>query len=288
MVSPATPKLPKLPWPALVGVSLALHAGALSLGLPLMLQVEDTPASSSIHIPVTLVDENAKAAPSESSAAPAPRPAENQPPVPIGGETATAEPRVTTTNNQTTPQQPPQPGTAPQQPDSPRTETIEPSERPTTNDSRRETPRAIANPPATDNETMADEGGQPSDSTAGQGSIAISIVGVSTVPTNTPGDWPDSLPTLQSTSALSIADHTCNDALPAGEIILGLEIAADGSVIQTFAPADKNTVPAQIASCLLNHAVSIDPSALRFTPAYTGQNPIATDRMQLIVQFSAN
>ena len=288
MVSPATSKLPKLPWPALVGVSLVLHAGALSLGLPLMLRVEDTPASSSINIPVTLVDENAvPIAPSESPAAPAPRPVENRPPVPIGGETAAAEPRVTTTNNPTT-NQPPQPETAPQQPDLSRNETIEPSDRPTINDSRRETHRAIANPPATDNETIAGEGGQPSNSTVGQGSIAISIVGISTVPPNTPGDWPDSLPTLQSTSTLRIANHTCNDALPAGEIVLGLEIAADGSVIQTFAPTDKNTVPAQIASCLLNHAVSVDPSVLRFSPAYTGQNPIATDRMQLTVEFSAN
>ncbi|MEM8614889.1 MAG: hypothetical protein AAGF93_22985 [Cyanobacteria bacterium P01_H01_bin.105] len=284
MVSPTIPKLPKLPWPALVGVSLILHAGALSLGLPLMVRV-DTPPSSSIDIPVTLVGGDAELAATPENppplAAQIPK-TSIQPPTPIGGETATATPTV---NSQTFTQSTLQQEVAPEQSPNP-----EISDQPADGDTTRETPRATApeNLPASDSPAADEEAGQTSDTTAGEGSIAISIVGVSTVPSDTPGDWPDVLPTLQNTSTLSIANHTCNDALPAGEVTLGLEIAADGSVVQTFVPPDQNTLPAQVASCLLNHALSVDPSALRFTPASTGQSAIATDRMQLIIQFSAS
>lgn len=280
-------QLPQLPWPALVGASLLIHAGALIAGLPVILRV-DAPASSSVDIPVTLVDEGDLPIATPEHPPDAERLAEpERQPSPIGGQNPTVEPRA---NNQPVAQPPQQEITA-QTPDltetSANTETFEkPATKP--GDSS-ETPSEAApeNPPALDNQPPAEEEAQSPTNEIGDGSISINIVDAPTVPPGTPGDWPDVLPRLQSTSTLSIAAHPCNDALPAGEVTVGLVIDADGSVIQVFPSPDEATLEAQVASCLLTHALSVNPSAIRFIPAYTGQQPIITDRMQLTLQFSA-
>ena len=274
--------LPKLPWPALVGTSLLLHAGALLIGLPAIIRV-DAPPSNSVDIPVTLIDEGDIPATTPANLpSTEPIPQESVP-TPLGGRNPVVEPSI---DNQTVTQQTPQPEIASKQPDTETPVNTEPPTKPVTKpNGGNEQPGIPETPPAVDGQTPVDEATETVDSAAGDGAIAMSIVGISTVAPGTPGDWPDVLPTLQSSSALNISDHTCNDALPAGEVTLGLVIAADGSVIQVFAPPDQDSMSAQTASCLLTHALNVDQSALRFTPAYTGQNPIATDRMQLTVRF---
>ncbi len=287
MANPNLTKLPQLPWPALVGMSLLLHAGALIAGLPVILRV-DAPASSSVDIPVTLVDEGDLPIATPENPPAAERLAEpERQPTPIGGQNPTVEPRA---NNQSVAQPPQQEITA-QKPDLTETPAnTETPEKPATKpgDSS-ETPSEASpeNPPALDNQPPAGEEVQNPTNETGDGSISINIVGTPTVPPGTPGDWPDILPLLQSTSTLSITDHTCNDALPAGEVTVGLVIDADGAVIQVFPPPDDETLAAQVASCLLTHALRVNPATIRFTPAYTGQQPIPTDRLQLILRFSA-
>ncbi|MEM1251487.1 MAG: hypothetical protein AAGI69_03560 [Cyanobacteria bacterium P01_H01_bin.21] len=274
--SASSNKLLQLPWPVLVGVSLLLHAGALLIGLPTIVRV-DTPPNNSIDIPVTLIDEGD--IPTATPANPSPTVSiPQEPAAPLGGRNPVVEPRV---DNQVT-QPTPQPEITAKQPQTETPVTPETPVKPVTKPGS-ETPETPETPPVVNR--PSDEGTETADSESGEGALSMSIVGVSTVPPGTPGDWPDVLPTLQSSSTLNISNHTCNDALPAGEVTLGLVIGADGSVIQTFAPPNQDSISAQTASCLLTHALSLDPSALQFTPAYTGQNPIATDRMQLTVRF---
>ena len=280
-------KLTQLPWPALISASLILHVGALVASLPVILQV-DAPPDNSVTIPVTLVGEGDMPVAAVDSPPPVIPPAEAplQQPTALGGQDPAVEPTV---KNQVLAQQaPPQNGLA-QKPE-PETVNTDPSENPITkpnNGTESSDGTTTENPPTSDHQTHDPEAPQSPESATGDGAIAISIVDTSTVPPGTPGDWPDVLPTLQSASALSVADHTCNDALPAGEVTLGLVIAADGSVIQVFAPPDEDGMSAQIASCLLTHALSVNPAAIRFAPAYTGQQAIITDRMQLTLRFSA-
>ena len=280
MADSGSNKLSRVPWPAWAGASLLLHAGALLIGMPTIVRI-DTPPSNSIDIPVTLIDEGdlPTATPvTPSQTVPVPEQSAQQPTA-LGGRTPVIEPQA---NNQTAAQQTPQPDRTATPPNinQPVNEPpAKPVNKPDTSDEP-QNPGRPATPPATDGQ-KPNEPSEP----AGVGEISMSIVGISTVPPGTPGDWPDILPTLKSSSTLNISSHTCNDALPAGEVTLGLLIGADGSVIQTLAPPDQTSISAQTASCLLTHALSINPSALQFTPAYTGQNPIATDRMQLTVQF---
>ncbi|MDV3353550.1 hypothetical protein QGP82_33055 [Leptothoe sp. LEGE 181152] len=279
-------QLTQLPWPAFISASLILHVGALVASLPVILQV-DAPPDNSVTIPVTLVGEGDMPVAAVDSPPPDIPPAEAplQQPNALGGQDPAVEP---TNQNQGLAQQaPPQNGLA-QKPE-PEAVNTDPSENPTTkpnNGTESSDGTTTENPPASDHQTHDTEKPQNPESAIGDGAIAISIVGTSTVPPGTPGDWPDVLPTLQSASALSVTDHTCNNALPAGEVTLGLVIAADGSVIQVFAPPDEDTMSAQIASCLLTHALSVNPAAIRFAPAYTGQQAIITDRMQLTLRFS--
>lgn len=289
MANPNLTKLPQLPWPTLVGASLVLHAGAIMASLPVLLRVEP-PASNSVNIPVTLVDEGdlPLATPENPSIAERPVTEPEQQLVPLGGQNPVVPPQA---NNQPAAQPPIQQEVAPQKPDL--TEApihTETPEKPATKpgDSS-ETPNegVPETPPVLDNQSPVDEEVERPTNETGEGSISITIVGTSTVPPGTPGDWPDILPRLQSTSTLSIADHTCNDALPAGEVTVGLVIDADGSVIQVFPPPDEATLAADVASCLLTHTLSVNPAAIQFVPAYTGQQPIITDRMQLTLEFSA-
>ncbi|ESA34859.1 hypothetical protein N836_15695 [Leptolyngbya sp. Heron Island J] len=283
MVNSNLTKLPQIPWPALAGVSLLLHAGALIVSLPVMLQV-DVPDSSSVNIPVTLVDETvAPIAPPEQLPASVSSP---EPEPPLGGQNPTVVPQV---SNQPSTQPPPQPETTSQKPVTEPPVNTETTEKPATEpDNSSETPNEVApeSPPLSENQPSVEEDVQNPTNEIGDGSISINIVGTPTVPPGTPGDWPDVLPKLQSTSTLIVADHACNDALPAGEVTVGLVIDANGSVLQVFPPPDQDTLAAQVASCLLTHTLSVNPNAIQFAPAYTGQQAIITDRMQLTLQFS--
>ena len=285
MVDPNLTKLPQIPWPALAGVSVLLHAGALIASLPVMLQVE-APDSSSVNIPVTLVDEAAApiAPPEQQPASVNPADLETS----LGGQNPTVLPQ---SSNRLSPQPPFQPETTSQKPVTEPPVNSEPLEKPATEpDNRSETPSEVVpeRPSPSENQPSVEEDVQNPTSEPGDGSIAINIVGTPTVPPGTPGDWPDVLPKLQSTSTLIVADHACNDALPAGKVTVGLVIDANGSVLQVFPPADQDTPAAQVASCLLTHTLTVNPNAIQFAPAYTGQQPIITDRMQLTVQFSTS
>ena len=271
-------KIHTLPWPALAGVSLLLHVSALGIGLPLMLQV-GTPASRSVPIPIALVDDGA--------AAPAPIPqtapisAELTPqPTPIGGTNA-AERELTQTSPPT--EQPAaQQNIPPEQSDG--TLAKEPSiERPTTSRDEVDAPPVENQTPENQTPENQPSASEAAESETANDAIAISILGVSTVPPNTLGDWPETLPTLQSASTLRIpGGHSCGNQLPTGAVTLGLIIEDDGSVSEAFAPADGDTISAQVASCLISRA-----DGLRFTPAYSGGAAVATDRMQLTVEFYA-
>ncbi|MBX2862054.1 MAG: hypothetical protein KTR27_00745 [Leptolyngbyaceae cyanobacterium MAG.088] len=290
-------KLSQLPWPVWVGASLLIHAGALAVGLPTILRV-DPPSSNSVDIPITLVDEGSTPVAAPEPPPPPPETTDTplQTPNPIGGQNPTIAPQET---NQTIAQQKPQQETAPQKPET----QVTPSERQVTKPTNQvdptqevETPDEINIPediitpdtsPVTDTPAVPAEEAQSSEPETGTGAISISIVGTPTVAAGTPGDWPDILPVLQNTSSLSLTNHTCNDALPAGEVTLGLVIRADGSISDVFAPPDEDSMTAQIASCLITHALSLNPAAIQFKPAYTGQQAVMTDRIQLTVRFSA-
>ena len=110
MADPNITKLHTLPWPALAGISLLLHASAIiSVGLPWVLRVGAPADSGSVNIPVTLVDD--AAAPvaalqnSPRQTAPQNLPQQTVPlseevapqPTPMGGTNATVEPSVSQT-----------------------------------------------------------------------------------------------------------------------------------------------------------------------------------------------
>ncbi|MEO0375705.1 MAG: hypothetical protein AAF329_13975 [Cyanobacteria bacterium P01_A01_bin.17] len=269
-----TAKLHTLPWPALAGVSLLLHASALGIGLPLMLQV-DTPASRSVPIPIALVDDGATAPAPQA----APIPTEPTP-QPTSGTNA-AE-RALTQPSPPAEQPPTQQNSSPQQSEATPAEGPR-IERPT--ESPGDVPLADTPPADQIPENQPPENQPPAseveDAETVDGAIAISILDVATVSPDTLGDWPETMPTLQSASNLSIpGGHGCGNQLPTGAVTVGLIIEADGSVSEAFAPDPGDTVLAQVASCLLSRA-----DGLRFTPAYSGGAAVATDRMQLTVEF---
>ncbi|NEQ55666.1 MAG: hypothetical protein F6K11_37080 [Leptolyngbya sp. SIO3F4] len=295
MADSNTTKLPKWSWPVWVGVSLLLHAGALAVALPTILRVDPPPSRSSVDIPVTLVDEGNIPSPASEVLPPEPTALGNavQQTNLLGDQKTIVEAQV---NNQTVAQQGPLQEIAPKKPatsvntDTSKKPVVEPINNVETPDEieipdevATETPVVVKQPTLPAEETQSSESG------IGDGAIAISIVDTPTVAAGTPGDWPDILPTLQSTSTLSLSDHTCNDALPAGEVTLGLLIGADGSIIQVFEPPDASeAIAAQTARCLITQALKMQPAAIRFKPAYTGQQSVITDRIQLTLRFSAS
>ncbi len=287
-------KLSQLPWPVWVGASLALHVGALAVGLPTILRV-DPPPSSSIDIPVTLVDEGSL--PATAPQPPIPTTSVPKESVtqsnPLGGQNPTVAPQI---RPQVVKQQEAPQTITPKQPEPTLPVDTPLPEKPVTKPTNEvETPDDVdipddfttETPAATDEPASADEDNQNSESDVGNGAILISIAGTPTVPKGTPGDWPDILPVLQSTSTLSVANHDCNAAIPAGDVTVGALIGADGSVIEVFVPSGGDSVAAPIASCLLIHVLHANPAAIRFSPAYTGDQAVITDRVRLTLRFSA-
>ena len=292
MANSTTPKLPQLPWPIWAGASLLLHAGALVVSVPTILPVEQSPSDA---IPITLVDEGA--IPTAAPTAPPPSlssEASNE--SPLGGQNTTVQPEASHQSIAPTSQEISQNKPATSEPDSHQRPTkpnleppdsTDPAKQPKPPNATEVPAEAIPEtPPAPGPSATPQEDAQSSEPVTGNGNLAISIVSTPTVPAGTPGDWPDILPQLQSTSTINVAGHTCQNTLPAGDVTVGVVIGADGSVIQAFAPPDDNAIAAQTASCLLTHALNTNPAAIRFSPAYTGQQAVITDRLQLTLQFS--
>ncbi|MEM9266499.1 MAG: hypothetical protein AAGA46_13320 [Cyanobacteria bacterium P01_F01_bin.13] len=306
MAGPNIAKLSTLPWVAWVSVSVLLHVGVLSYGLPRMLRVGE-PASSAVNIPVTLVDEGAAPVTANNPNLPQAQPAsepvpESLPvqPIPIQGNNTTVEPNLSQVpqpvqaptpqeiSTQEIPSQEPQVSTS--EPSEPVAETPAPTaesstpvpnraESPADQDDRNDAADEV--PPVRE---LPVEGGAQDSAESMNGPVEISILGVSTVPPDTLGDWPEVLPTLESASIVHIpGGHNCGNQLPSGELTLGLIVEDDGTISEAFALPNEDIAAAQIATCLLTRA-----NGLRFTPAYSSGQPIATDRMRLTVQFFAS
>lgn len=283
-------QLPQLPWPVWVGASLVLHAGGLAVALPTMLRV-DSPASRSVNIPVTLVDEGTMA-----TAAPKPPPppvAEQSPqqqPKPLGGQTPTIAPQA---SKQTVSQQPSPPDMATQKPTIEERVNSTPPEKPVTQPTiDAENPDVDSpddvipeSPPTADQPAAPEEEIASSEPIAGNGGVAISIVGTPPVPQEVLVDRPPGLDAiaLQGPSTLRLSTHHCNDSIPVGDVTLRVEISAEGYVTQAFAPIDaSNDVAVKTAQCLLTHAIGENPAAIRLTY----RNDVPTDAIQLTVRFA--
>lgn len=319
MASPTLPKLPTLPWPALVSASLLLHAGVLSVGLPKMLRVSQ-PDSTSVNIPVTLIDEDAQPAATPANPSSSTSPTSPSPPA-----EAPAPQSVLPSALQSAPQSAPQPvspapagGQNPAVAPGARADTQPPATPP-----QRETGQADTSAPqppvrenvgedhratTPENEPLQDrqtEGTQTAAETEdspqapppelGTSPTEVRIIGDEYLPKESGGDQIDTYPTpsFQMPLTLSIPrSHGCQGTLPT-DTTVGVAVDADGFVssLRLYQPDIYEQTPdAKLADCLLSAALQNAPSAVRFTPATRLTNigeaePVATDRVQLRLGF---
>lgn len=299
MAAPTLPKLPTLPWPALVSASLLLHAGVLSVGLPKMLRVSQ-PDSNAVNIPVTLVDAAAEpaatpenlpppASPSLPTSPPPPTEAPAPKSAPVGGQNPRAHADT----------QPPV--TSPQQRETGQTNTSAPltPARENVSEDRRDTMPENEHSPdrqTGETQTAAETEDGSSSQRSGTGPTEVRIIGDEYLPKESGGDQIDTYPTpsFQMPLMLSVPrNQGCQGSLPAETLTLGVAVDADGLVssLRLYQPDiyEQNS-DLKLADCLLSAALQLDPSAVRFTPATRLTNigeeePVVTDRVQLRLQF---
>lgn len=281
-------QLHRLPWPVWVGVSVALHIGVLSIGLPHMVQINESTEDSSVNIPVTLVDEDSSPAAAPTYQA---QPVPPQQPVPqsnpIGGQNTAIAPAE---------QAPTQPAVSPAPPaakvptqDSPKPENT-PVIPPETVPENRPSPQ---DEPSDSGETAAETGDNSQENSA---PTQVSIVDDIQLPKEGGGDQIDKYPTpmFQNSFTLAIPNgHGCQGTLSTNVIDLGVLIDASGLVssFSLLQPTIYDQSPdLKMADCLLSAALQADPGAIQFSPALRVSNigeeeAVATDRVQLRLRF---
>lgn len=255
-------KLSTLPWPTLVGASVLLHVGVLTVGLPQILPVAN-PGDSSRNIPVTLVDDYAEPV----AAAPA-SPSQSQPEavqpqaVPIGGQNSAVD-----ATKQTAAQPDPQPSEIREETpvaDPPNSEKVSPSPQPPDVDAPDQT---LPGP-------LPDVASQPVEGTNGDGQDNGQTAGSPTVVTIRNVDIPeqpnindDPEPNFQTPIPLTIPSNPACEGrvLANAPIDVWVEIRGVDGQIATL----PDSVPPEVetANCLLMTAINADPSRISFKPA---------------------
>ncbi len=271
-------KLSTLPWPTLVGASVLLHAGILAMGLPQILPVEN-PGDSSVHIPVTLVEDEA----APVAAAPANIPQSAPPPpetqsvngdgptspvtesVPIGGQTSAVNVGEQAATSQT-PSTPQPDSRRPDPPEEtiPNPERVSPPAQEPTLEVEAQVPEQ--NSPSQEPSAVAP---QPMEGTGGSSQTSPTLVTIRDV--NIPEQLnirDDPEPNFQRGVSLTIpASSSCEGGVPANTPIdVLVEIRGGDGQIATL-PGSLPPEVEQTANCLLMSAIDVDPSRISFKPA---------------------
>ena len=320
MANPNITKLPAIPWPALAGASLLLHAGVLSVGLPKMLPVSNPTGAD--DIPITLVDDQVlpvapvpptvqpTVQPTSPAASPQPTPTTPAPPKKPTPVTSTGEQDTTRRppreRREVTPQTP-APSQTPPPPATPPTSSAQPN--PPTQPETAKAP-TVTEPgvpeqqPPQDNSTEhpaeIDGGGTDTtteDETAqsSTGPTQVKILADVQLPKNSGSDQIDQYPrpNFQMPVTFDIpANHSCQGTLSNNVINLGVFIDADGVVyslrhLQSDIYAQNADL--NLADCLWS--VALANRSLRFSPATRLNNigeaeDVPSDSIQLRLQFS--